>query len=270
MSVICVSNRKGGVGKTTISVHMAAGLAAIGYNVGLIDTDSQGHSGLMLGLPEMDGLFAALIDKRPLADCVVAVPPGAYSTLDHPSKGNLYVLPSADRTYRIPHMLRSDETFLFFDTVEQMVNDYALDVVVIDTSPTVSMFDGAIYLAADKFLYVTECERLALDGVVTAVDQMQRFVAQRKKHLQRDSAILGILPNKLRNTIVHQANIEKIQRKFGELAWPAVKMRTLWTESSNLGQTVFTYAPTGQEAADAWRIVTKVQENLWPETAATT
>lgn len=267
MSVICVSNRKGGVGKTTISVHMAAGLAAIGYNVGLIDTDSQGHSGLMLGLPEMDGLFAALVDKRPLADCVVPVPAASYSTQDTPSKGNLYVLPSADRTYKIPHMLQNDETFLFFDTVEQMVNDYALDVVVIDTSPTMSMFDGAIYLAADSYLYVTECERLALDGVVTAVDQMQRFVVQRKKHLHRDSSIMGILPNKVRNTLVHQANVEKLQQEFGDLVWPTVKMRTLWTESSNMGQTVFTYAPTGQEAADAWKIAERVQGALWPTTA---
>jgi chromosome partitioning protein len=264
--IIDVTNRKGGVGKSTVSVHLAAGLATHGYSIGLVDTDSQGHAGLMLGMPESDGLFDLLINKRPLANCILPVPSEQFSTADIPAQGALYMVPSSVHTYKIPHMLNADESFLFLQKMEEFGNAYSLDAIIVDTAPTMSLFDGSIYLAADAYIYVTEAERMSLDGVVTAVDQMQRFNQQRKQYLGRESSILGIVPNKMRSTLVHKHNLDALVDQFGDLVWPSLGLRTLWTEASNLNQTVFTYAPSGQEAKDAWAVVKKTEQALWPST----
>lgn len=265
MKVIAVTNRKGGVGKSTTATHIAAGLAARGYNVGLVDTDSQGHAALMMGMPEGDGLFRLLIEKAGLEDVVKVVPKENYSTLDNPAKGNLYIVPSAERTYQIPHMLKPDETFLFLDKLEELGNAASLDVIVIDTNPTMSMFDGSVYLAADGFIYVTECERLSLDGVRTAFEQMTRFGEQRKKFLRRDTQVLGIVPNKYRPKIViHQENVAQLREAFGDLVWPEIELRVPWTEASNFNRPVFVYQPTGEATRAAWELVSRTEKALWP------
>lgn len=252
--IVIVCNRKGGVGKTTWTIHIAAGLAQKGRRVGLVDTDSQGHAGLMLNMPESDGLFQVLIEKAPLEECVLSMPTG---------NGSLHLLPSSARTYKIPYMLNPDESFLFLQKMEEFAALCSLDVILVDTAPTMSLFDGAIYLAADGYIYVTEPERLSLDGVMVAVDQMQRFSAQRRQYLNRESSILGIIPNKVRQTLVHRRNIEALRDHFGDLVWQPVTLRTMWAEASNLNQTIYDYAPNGPEAEDATRIVGAVENALW-------
>ncbi len=111
--IIAVTNRKGGVGKSTMSSHLASGLAIKGYNVGLVDTDSQGHGGMMLGIRPEDGLFELLINKANLEDIVRLIPKENYT--DSNTAGNLLLIPSAERTYQIPYMLQQDESFLFLE-----------------------------------------------------------------------------------------------------------------------------------------------------------
>lgn len=263
MKIIAVTNRKGGVGKSTMATHIAAGMATLGNNVALIDTDSQGHAGLMLGMPDENGLFNVLIEKQPLEQVVRLVASENYSTADHPSKGNLYLLPSSDKTYKIPYELGPDESFLFLETMEQFGKDYNLDLIIIDTNPTMTMFDGAVYLAADGYIYVTECERLSLEGVQKAIEQMQRFGSSRQRYLGRDSRVLGIIPNKLRaSTFVHRHNITALAEQYPGLVWTPITLRTIWTEASNAQELVYTYAPTGQEARDTWDMVERTVKAL--------
>lgn len=263
MKIVAVTNRKGGVGKSTMTTHIAAGLAAKGLNVAIVDTDSQGHASLMLGLPDENGLYAALIEKKPLDQVVRLVSPDVYSTADYPSQGNLYLLPSSDFTYKVPYELKQEETFLFLETLETMGEWLNLDAILIDTNPTLSLFDGSVYLAADGYIYVTECERLSIDGVQSAMQQMTGFSRQRRKYLNRDSRILGIVPNKMRpKTMVHRMNITAIADAFPGVVWPPVTLRTAWVESANLQEMIYKYAPTGQEARDAWQLVDRTMEGL--------
>lgn len=267
MKIIAVTNRKGGVGKSTMATHIGAGLAIRGYRVGMVDTDSQGHCSLMLGMPDENGLFNLMIEKQAFEDVLRPVPPEHYSTETDPAQGALFLLPSSDRTYQIPHMLKPEETFLFLQLMEEMGEQYALDVIIIDTNPTMSLFDGAIYLAADGYIYVTECERLSFDGIQKALEQMERFGKQRRQYLGRDSHIAGIIPNKLRaDTRNHRHNISRLAEAFPGLVWPPVTLRTIWAEATNAEELVFTYAPVGNEASDAWEIVNRTVKVLesWP------
>lgn len=272
VKIIAVTNRKGGVGKSTMTVHIAAGLALTGKRVAIVDTDSQGHSGLMLNMPEENGLHAALIEKRPLADVVRLVPPVQYAPpLWTPlAMGELFLLPSSSMTYKVPFELREHEQFLFLETLEDMAAQFQLDAILIDTNPTLSLFDGAVYMAADHYIYVTECERMSMDGIQEAIVQMQRLSRQRLRYLNRQSSILGVIPNKMRpSTTVHRMNIGAIAAALPGLVWQPITLRTAWVEAANMQETIFRYAPQGQESRDAWNMVNRTLEALQWQTQKT-
>ncbi len=256
MTTIAVTNRKGGVGKTTHALHLATGLASAGFNTALIDTDSQGHIAVSLDVPRADALYDVLVEKADLDDKMHLVDPGQYSPPQYPSRAHLYVLPAYNKTYRIPHELGEFGTFAFLNMVDEIKRRYQVHFVIIDTSPTLKDFDGSIYLATDAFLYVTEAESLALDGLDNAIAQMMGITQDRKTHLKRDTTILGILPNKVRaNTDAHTIGIEELERKYGDLVWEPVTLRTVWTEASLTHQVLYTYAPAHQATQEAWRVV---------------
>jgi len=73
-----VTNRKGGVGKSTVCLHLAAGFASMGFRVGLVDTDGQGHCADSLNMPMEDGLYNALVKKQPITEIVREVPWSHY------------------------------------------------------------------------------------------------------------------------------------------------------------------------------------------------
>lgn len=270
--VICVTNRKGGVGKTLIATHLAAGLAAWGLRVGLIDTDSQAHAGIAFDIEGTDGLYNVLIHDQDLASQIVEVPAERFWS-ETPAQGRLVLLPGGWNTYRIPHELEQHESFKFMEMVDELVERLGLDVVIIDTNPTMSMFDGAVYMAADGFLYVTECEALAFEGLHAALEQAGNFARTRRRYLNRETRILGIVPNKMRaSTLLHRKNIEDLVAVHGRfdrggLVMHPVMLRTVISEAGNLREPVFVYAPASDESNELLRVVQQVREGIerWHE-----
>jgi chromosome partitioning protein len=270
VKVITVTNRKGGVGKSTMSTHIAAGLATRGYRVGLIDTDSQGHAGLMLNMPEENGLYNVLLGKATLEDSVREVPAHHYSLPDTPTKGALFLIPSSSQTYKIPFELigldeeedKNGDVFAVMRMVDSFAELCQLDAIIIDTNPTLSLFDSYIYMASDAFIYVTECERLSFDGIRKAVGQITRLARNRKQFLKRDTEIIGIVPNKVRDTILHNENVQKLQQAYGDLVWEGIKHRIVWAEATNFNTPIFVYAPSSQATLQAWDMVNRIERAL--------
>lgn len=261
MTVIAITNRKGGVGKTSMALHIAAGLATVGYRVGLIDTDSQGHIAVSLGIDPTDALYEVLVEKAPLDDTrFPVIDPDKYSTPDNPARGELRLLSSSDMTYRIPHELSEFDTFAVLNLIDRMKKEFDLHYVIVDTSPTLKDLDGYIYLATDGFVYVTEVEPLALQGLDKAIGQMLVSAADRQKQLKRPTTVLGIIPNKKRGTVVHDLKLDELEKKYPGYVWSPVKLSTLWSEASTMQQTLFRYVPSSEAAQEAWAVVAKVVE----------
>src|ERR1041385_1569864 len=144
------------------------------------------------------------------------------------------------------------------DVLEQMAATYKLDLIVMDTSPSLTGFDGALWMAIDWFLFITECERLSVDGLTSAVERMLRFGKQREKYLGRAGRILGILPNKLKpNTLLHRTVIGQLGEAYQGYIWSPVMDRIAWAEAAYLQKTIFQHQPNGQAARDAWATVRK-------------
>lgn len=271
MKIICVTNRKGGVGKTTMTVHIAAGLAMKGYRVGIVDLDSQGHIATALSHDKADNLFAALIDRKPLSEVVTRIDPDAYAPTQESAHGELYTIFSDKMTFRIPYMLEDDSAFVLLEMFEAFADYARLDYVFVDTQPTMSLLDTALFAAADGYIFVTECEALSFDGIREIQGQVKRFAKQREKFLQRETRLLGIIPNRMRaDTILHRTNISSLAQAFPDLVFSPVILRIAWAEAFNLHQLIYSYAPDGKESADAWNIVHNIERRLkaWREMIA--
>lgn len=243
MKVISIVARKGGVGKTTIALHLAAGLARRGYRVGLVDADSQGNCGVWLNQPTERGLYEVMVHHAPV------------DTIAWPIEERFWLLPGNERTYQIADHL--DDAFAFINLTEAFGERCALDYIVVDTPPTIAKLDGAVWLATDYHLFVVECDRLSFEGLQTALVQFSVVAANRQRYLDRPARVLGIVPNKFRaNTTIHRHNISELGRLFGtELVCPPVTLRTAWVEALNEQQLIYDYAPNGTEATDAWALV---------------
>lgn len=264
MITIAVVQRKGGVGKTTIATHLAAGWALKGYRVCLIDTDSQGDAARMVGMAPTDGLYRFIADDAPLNEVLKPVGSSAYSTPDHPPAGALFILPSSARTYAIPSV--TDNPFILADRMKEF--DDLFDIAVIDTAPTLSALDAYVYLASDYFIYVTECEALSAAGLEEGLRHIQRFSKHRETYIGFSQHVLGIIPNKLRaSTGNHRANLELITEQHGSLVWSPLVLRTKWTEASSFGQLIYSYAPGSYEAREALRLVDQAEEAVKRVTA---
>jgi chromosome partitioning protein len=246
MITITIGNEKGGVGKTTTAVTLAAGLAARGRRVLLIDADAQGHATRALGLQKAPSLYNWLVRGADLQNVLHAVPPDRYGG---DGKPNFFIIPSNVETRNIANSI--SDAYAVADALEPLQPIF--DYVFIDTSPTPSLLHGAIYLATDYMLYPTLCEYWSFDGLA---ESMSRKDAVRNVH---EVKTLGILPYRVRlQTLEHSENLANLQEQFGNLVWEPIPDSIVWAEAAAFQLPVFVHAPDHSAAKLAMRLVDRI------------
>ena len=252
MKVITLSNEKGGVGKTTLSIHLAAGLAVKGNRVLLIDADAQANATAGLGLNEEPCFYDLLVRDGEWRDVLRVIPPEAYEPPDLKSKGLLAVLPGNHETQTITQ--RIDDAFSLHDRLQEL--NRHIDIVVVDTSPTPSMLHAAIYLATDALVYPTLCETWSLQGLVKTMKRRTQAATKRRQVTGRDLVTLGVVPMMYRSkTVEHSENMIDLREQFGSKVWRPLPLRITWSEAATLRRPVFNVAPHSAAAQDAWSVV---------------
>src|SRR5690606_35498477 len=136
MKVITLLNEKGGVAKTTMAIHAAAGLAIKGYRVVIIDADAQGHATIALGRQKGPGFYDLIVRDAPFDQVLRHISPERYATREMAEnmKGDLLLVPSNVETRSISHNI--SDAFAVLKRVMQIRD--AIDCVIFDTSPTPS------------------------------------------------------------------------------------------------------------------------------------
>lgn len=253
MKVITIGNEKGGVGKTTLSGTLAAGLAREGFRVLAIDADGQGQLSRFLGVQKDNSFYRWLIDKAKAQDVIKAVPQAW-----HQGSGILGVIASDETTSGIANSLGNGSADILRRLKE--LEDY-FDLAVWDTGPTPSLLHGAIFQSTNYMLHPTLCEQWAYDGLSEAVGRVDAInewfgnigATQRIK-------VLGVQPVRYRDQLIlHQEiyGLMQADERFGSRVWEPITERVAWGEAAAYSVPVVLY-DKGKAAAEANAFVGRV------------
>jgi chromosome partitioning protein len=240
---IAVFNHKGGTGKTTTSVSVAAGLAARGAKVLLVDTDAQGNVGVSLDLKASSTLYHVLVMGMPVTQAAVNVRP------------NLDVLVSNETLAAAELYLagRQNRDRVLANRLNAAIESY--DVVVLDCSPSLSLMNQNALVYADGILVPVACDFLSLVGV----RQVIKTVKNVNQLLHHPVQIFGVLPTfyDARARICRDA-VETLREHFGDRCLEPVRQTTKVKEAPAQGKTIFEYAPESNAADDYQKVVDRI------------
>jgi len=241
--IMTVSNQKGGVGKTTTTVNIAAALAKYGARVLVIDLDPQGNASTALGVThhaETPSIYDVLIDDFPLADVVQKSPEFdslfcAPSTL-HLAGAEIELVSQVAREHRLRTAL---ETFLQ-DASEPW------HYVFIDCPPSLGLLTINAFVAAKEVMIPIQCEYYALEGLSQLLGSIQLI----QKHLNPPLTLTTILLTMFdsRTNLANQV-AEDVRGHFASEVLSTVIPRAVRiSEAPSFGQSVITYDPTSAGA----------------------
>jgi chromosome partitioning protein len=240
--VITVANQKGGVGKTTSAVNIAAGLALHGLRVCLIDLDPQGNASTALGIDHQVGVpsvYDVLLSGRPLrevtrdADAITNLS-CAPATLDL-AGADIELTSQVAREHRLARALGS---FL--------ASDDAPDYVLIDCPPSLGLLTLNALVAGREVLIPIQCEYYALEGLAQLLNTVELVRAHLNPDLVVSTVLLTLYDGRTR--LADQVAAE-VRNHFGELVLsPVIPRNVRVSEAPGFGQTVLTYDPGSRGA----------------------
>jgi len=239
--VITVSNQKGGVGKTTTTVNIAASLASVGARVLVIDLDPQGNASTALGVPhtaDIPSIYDVLIDDFPIADIVQTSPESpnllcAPSTI-HLAGAEIELVSQVAREHRLRTAL--DE---YLGNLEER-----LDFVLIDCPPSLGLLTINAFAAAHELLIPIQCEYYALEGLSQLLGTVRMIQKHLNPRLRLSTILLTMYDGRTR---LAQQVAEEVRNHFPDEVLSTVIPRSVRvSEAPSFGQTVIAY--DGQSA----------------------
>jgi chromosome partitioning protein len=237
---LAIFNHKGGTGKTTTSVSLAAGLASRGLRVLLVDTDSQGNVAVSLGVKAEKTLYHVLVMGVRPSDAAIHVRPNLDLVVSNETlaAAELYLAGRQNRD----RVLR--------DRLAPTFDEY--DVVMLDCSPSLSLLNQNALVVADGIIVPVACDFLSLVGV----RQVVKTVKNVNSLLHHPVQIHGVLPTfyDARARICRDA-VDALREHFGDRVLPPIRQATRLKEAPAQGKTIFEFAPESNAAQDYAQVV---------------
>lgn len=234
--VFVVANQKGGVGKTTTAVNIAAGLAMGGLSVLLIDLDPQGNASTALGIDHQrgtPGTYEVLIGNEPIADHVQLSPEAA----------TLHVLPAtvdlaAAEIELVSVVARENR---LNRALGRYLKDSPVDYVFLDCPPSLGLLTLNALVAAGEILIPIQCEYYALEGVSQLMNTISVVKGELNDELDLSTVLLTMYDARTR--LAAQV-ADEVRTHFASQTLPGVIPRSVRiSEAPSYGQTVLSYQP---------------------------
>lgn len=237
--VLTVANQKGGVGKTTSAVNLAASMALGGLNVLVIDLDPQGNASTALAVDHQEetvGTYDVLVDGEPITQCMSPAP-GYESLWCLPASLDLA---GADIEL-ITSFSETERPFLLRKAIALLLETNDFDYIFVDCPPSLGMLTINALAAVSEVLIPIQCEFYALEGV----QQLLRTIEFARDRLNPELAVSTILLTMFNSrTNLSLQVAEEVRSYFGELVLAtAIPRSTYVAEAPSFGQSVLTYDP---------------------------
>lgn len=229
--VISVSNQKGGVGKTTTTVNVAAFIAGRGRRVLIIDIDPQANAGYGVGVNAAEAdrtIYEVLIGSVPIKDAIVGT-----------SVPDLFLIPSNIHLSGAQMDLLDMEgkEFVLRNAVREVKNDY--DYIFVDCPPSLGILTLNSLAAADSVMIPLQCEYYALEGL----SQLLRIIAMVQENLNRGLAIEGVVLTMYDSrTNLSQQVVSDVREYFGDKVFKTIIPRNVrLSEAPSFGKPIGHY-----------------------------
>jgi len=230
--ILCIANQKGGVGKTTTAINLAASIAAAERRTLLIDCDAQGNASTGLGVSREaireQNLYQALIGKRPLKDVIVGtmIPQLDIVPADQDLIGiEVEFVPLPDREKKLRTLVRELET--------------PYEFIILDCPPSLGFMTLNALVAADALIIPLQCEYFAMEGLGHLLNTLRLVKAHLNPSLQLGGILLTMFDT--RNLLSHRVS-EDVRRHFGSRVFQTYIPRNVrLSESPSHGLPILLY-----------------------------
>jgi len=249
--VFAITNQKGGVGKTTTAINLAAALAANDFRVLVIDSDPQGNATTGLGITKdtsRPSLYDVLLADAAAKDAIVATEfEGLYliSADKNLVGANLELVDLPNREFRLR------------ERIATIRDEYRF--ILIDCPPALDLLTLNALIAADSVLVPIQCEFFALEGISELMDTIERI----RQGFQHPLAVEGILLTLFddRNNLTRQVAAD-LKEFFGELVFETVIPRSIrLAEAPSFGKPILSYDPRSRGAESYIKLAKEILDH---------
>lgn len=243
---ICVSLSKGGVGKTTTSVNLSAGLALAGFRVLLVDTDTQGQSSYMLGIKTAAGLTELLTKELAPEEAIVE------------ARKNLWLLSGGKSLAGVKRIIDRKSfgaEWTLSEALKPLEKNY--DYIIIDTSPGWDQLTVNVLFYATEILIPVALEIMPLHGLSEFMKSLGSIQKYRK-----DISLKYVVPTFMDTRVKNpQLIFSRLKKLYREYICKPIRYNENFSEAPSFGKTIFEFAPGCSGAVDYRELVRRVAQD---------
>lgn len=259
--VITVANQKGGVGKTTTTVNLAAALAHSGMRVLVLDIDPQGNASTALGIDhhaDIPSVYDVIVDGRPVRDVLQKCPDienlwCAPSTIDL-AGAEIELVSMVARETRLRKALQK------FLTEQATSDEPTADYIFIDCPPSLSLLTVNAFVASEEVLIPIQCEYYALEGLSQLVKHVELIQGHLNPQLRVSTILLTMYDGRTR---LSSQVADEVRTHFpDQVVRTTVPRSVRISEAPSYGQTVITYDPASSGALSYLEAARELSEQV--------
>ena len=236
--ILAIANQKGGVGKTTTAVNLAAALGVLEKKVLLVDADPQANATSAIGFtvtPEQPGIYELILQSVEISKTIIKT-----------KSPNVKLIPSHINLVgaEIELINKSKREFMLKRGLEKITDNY--DFIIIDCAPSLGLITLNALTAADSVIIPIQCEYFALEGLGKLLNTIKSVQKTHNQLLDIEGLLLTMYDIRLR---LSNQVVEEVKKHFGKMAFRTIIQRNIkLSEAPGFGEDIISYDASSRGA----------------------